>query len=282
MSKRKCPINCPCICHDTGGSGHNHEGRRCPGKEPARRAELRRQREAEPVYNRDTANRGVSRVTPPPVPWWRDRDTPPSSLTLSMGDILGQDYEPRIREQLNSSFLIVDSLTDIQDRIVANAVSHYRSDVDLSKPVDLKYNYGYIRISPQVRDAMMRDISRPAFGNRTPLPAVTTGYYERETLMSPRPTTASALRKQLKAIEKQIEALDKFGEDDYPDETVLFYKTNFGREYDATQYTYTALKVHGGWYLSGKTTGPVSWDTLVDRHLQFATEVWVADAWTAL
>lgn len=28
----KCSIKCDCICHDTGGSGHDHQGQPCPGK----------------------------------------------------------------------------------------------------------------------------------------------------------------------------------------------------------------------------------------------------------
>lgn len=30
--RRPCPVSCTCICHDTGGSGHDHEGASCPGK----------------------------------------------------------------------------------------------------------------------------------------------------------------------------------------------------------------------------------------------------------
>lgn len=32
MSRRRCHLDCPCICHDTGGSAHDHNGRACPGK----------------------------------------------------------------------------------------------------------------------------------------------------------------------------------------------------------------------------------------------------------
>jgi hypothetical protein len=30
--RRRCPFRCDCICHDTLGSGHDHEGEPCPGK----------------------------------------------------------------------------------------------------------------------------------------------------------------------------------------------------------------------------------------------------------
>lgn len=310
--RRKCPINCPCICHDTGGSGHDHEGAPCPGKTPEGRARLRRERAdyAARFYDGETANRGRRWASPyPEIQRILDRHQRDVDLTAgvhpvsrglslsSAASILRDDYLPKVREQLNNHFLIVDSLTDVQDRIIKDAT--------------LKYHYGAVKISPQVVNYMRTDarlteliadrygvVHYPEesghYGNTAPLPTVTpckpkwaTGpYYPGAQPMSTRPTTASALRKQLKAIEKQIEALDKFGEDDHPDETVIFYKTNFGRVdyrgHDAQSYTYTALKVNGAWYLTGKTTGPVSWDVLVDRHLQFATEVWVADSWTAL
>ena len=36
-----CPIWCPCVCHDTGGSGHDHPpGGRCPGKKAANASEV--------------------------------------------------------------------------------------------------------------------------------------------------------------------------------------------------------------------------------------------------
>ncbi len=31
-NKARCATNCSCICHDTGGSGHDHDGQPCPGK----------------------------------------------------------------------------------------------------------------------------------------------------------------------------------------------------------------------------------------------------------
>lgn len=27
-----CPVECTCICHDTGGGNHDHHGKPCPGK----------------------------------------------------------------------------------------------------------------------------------------------------------------------------------------------------------------------------------------------------------
>ncbi len=29
---KKCPIDCQCLCHDTGGGVHDHHGEPCPGK----------------------------------------------------------------------------------------------------------------------------------------------------------------------------------------------------------------------------------------------------------
>lgn len=28
----RCPVDCPCLCHDTGGGVHDHPGGPCPGK----------------------------------------------------------------------------------------------------------------------------------------------------------------------------------------------------------------------------------------------------------
>ena len=35
--RKPCPVKCPCICHDTGGSGHDHYGQPCPGKSEGKR-----------------------------------------------------------------------------------------------------------------------------------------------------------------------------------------------------------------------------------------------------
>lgn len=30
--REPCPIECNCLCHDTGGGVHDHENKPCPGK----------------------------------------------------------------------------------------------------------------------------------------------------------------------------------------------------------------------------------------------------------
>ncbi len=54
-----------------------------------------------------------------------------------------------------------------------------------------------------------------------------------------------------------------FGEDDYEDRTVLFFRYMFAN--GTNVYDYTALKCGESWYLSGpRRPGPLSWTALVD------------------
>lgn len=67
--------------------------------------------------------------------------------------------------------------------------------------------------------------------------------------------------------------------DHFADRTVLRWTQVFG----STHYTYVAIKAEGvGWFLSGKTTEGLTWDTLWNKHLRKATWIEEAAQWQPL
>jgi hypothetical protein len=90
---------------------------------------------------------------------------------------------------------------------------------------------------------------------------------------------------------ERIEAEEKkakWGTDeDYAIETVIFFERNFGRNF---KYTYAAVKTKSGqarkWYITGQNAYPLTWEELVERHLDHAVAeglpVYIASGWEQL
>jgi hypothetical protein len=79
---------------------------------------------------------------------------------------------------------------------------------------------------------------------------------------------------QIHRLEAELAELDRFGEDVFPDQTVLIFGCKFPQT--VTVYTYVALKASGRWYVTGTGTSSMikSWNDLVvwwKDHL--ATEI---------
>jgi len=75
-------------------------------------------------------------------------------------------------------------------------------------------------------------------------------------------------------VEREIEA--KFGEDDWPDETVLYFNHQFNNA--GLRYTYIAFKIRGAWYIGGRDGARWSWERLVE-FMKDTTELWSVETW---
>lgn len=81
----------------------------------------------------------------------------------------------------------------------------------------------------------------------------------------------AVIEARIAALEAEAAELERYGEDDYADGTVLTFKTNFGSEFGPT-YSYAALKANGWWYLTGQEISGHTWDWLVSFWRESKTE----------
>lgn len=80
-----------------------------------------------------------------------------------------------------------------------------------------------------------------------------------------------SLMDELAKVE-QVE--ERFGVDsDYPSETVLMWNQVYQR--NGKSYTFTAIKLVGRWYTSSQFDTVLDWDTLVEKYLSKASDVWI-------
>lgn len=80
------------------------------------------------------------------------------------------------------------------------------------------------------------------------------------------------IEQRIAALEAEAVELERFGEDNYAEGTVLIFKTDFGKA-SGTTYTYAAVKVVGRWFLTGaRSMQGVTWDELVDFWRKSETE----------
>ena len=63
--------------------------------------------------------------------------------------------------------------------------------------------------------------------------------------------------------------------DEYEDGVIVAWERTFDAN-GGTTYNYVARKTGLVWYLSGRDQNPLSWESLIERHLQFADAVWLA------
>ena len=61
-------------------------------------------------------------------------------------------------------------------------------------------------------------------------------------------------------------------DDEYENGAVVAWERTFD---NGVTYNYVARKTGLVWYLSGRDVNPLSWQTLVERHLQYADAVWL-------
>lgn len=94
---------------------------------------------------------------------------------------------------------------------------------------------------------------------------------------------------RMRSLEAELAEVSKYGEDDFPEGTVLRFKYRFNGARRVVRhpalnhgaavhidvrlnegqptgpwYTYAAIKVKGGWYLTGARQGRLTWDDFVD------------------
>lgn len=105
----------------------------------------------------------------------------------------------------------------------------------------------------------------------------------REALERTLEITERNYHRNVEKIQAKLEALDKFGEDEFTEGTVLtFDKTFDGMKY----YPYAAIKARDGvtWYTTGSGRYPnkFDWDGLVDFMSSGVKAVWVSIQWERL
>lgn len=87
---------------------------------------------------------------------------------------------------------------------------------------------------------------------------------------------ADVLRRHLRRVEAELERAEAYGEDDYPDETVLLFRYRFHHATADDTYAYVALKKGRSWWLTGERHSRRSWTELVEFWLAGeVTELWV-------
>jgi hypothetical protein len=97
------------------------------------------------------------------------------------------------------------------------------------------------------------------------------------------------LDRQRRELEDEIAKLVEFGDDVYPDDSVILFRKRFGsprRDHKtrelSSSFTYVALKVAGSWWLTGSSNGPgrrYSWEQLVRFLSEGVTELWEVSEW---
>lgn len=70
------------------------------------------------------------------------------------------------------------------------------------------------------------------------------------------------IKDRIRELEEELSTLNAYGDDNWPKNTVLRFKYQF--QEGGQFYTYVALKVSNVWYLTGKTTYGMTWESFVD------------------
>lgn len=89
----------------------------------------------------------------------------------------------------------------------------------------------------------------------------------------------ASIRAHQQAIERltaEQAKREKFGPDDFADETVLYFTKVFND--GSMRYTYVAFKIAGAWYLSGREGARWTWNQLVDFMLD-SDQLWMVSEW---
>lgn len=74
--------------------------------------------------------------------------------------------------------------------------------------------------------------------------------------------SASKLRQAIASLADQLAEVEKFGEDEYKNGTVLTFKLKYAES--PRWFTYAAVKADGRWWLTGRHSTPFTWSGLVD------------------
>jgi hypothetical protein len=86
----------------------------------------------------------------------------------------------------------------------------------------------------------------------------------------------SAERRVMELLAKK-DAIAKF-DNDYANDDAILFKRQFKTA--GPIYTYVAVRTPVGWYITGKDAHRgMSFQTLVEEHLLYASEVWVCAEW---
>jgi len=95
-------------------------------------------------------------------------------------------------------------------------------------------------------------------------------------------TRLTFIEKRIEQLQTELDNILRFGEDDWPNGTILYFEKRFNS--GGRLYSYTALKcevknynLEGKvWYTSGpKAPGPYTWEQLSEFMSQGVDKVWV-------
>jgi len=99
-------------------------------------------------------------------------------------------------------------------------------------------------------------------------------------------TRLTFIEKRINQLQAELDNILRFGEDDWPNGTILYFEKRFNTH--GRLYSYTALKCKVGdynplegraWYTSGpKAPGPYTWEQLSEFMSQGVDKVWFVTA----
>ena len=85
---------------------------------------------------------------------------------------------------------------------------------------------------------------------------------EQITRLADRRVAEEVARRQVdKLADLKLQMINKFGDDEYDDGTVVRFQKKFTA--DGHAYMYAAIKAAGKWYLTGKEQGGLTWEQFV-------------------
>lgn len=93
---------------------------------------------------------------------------------------------------------------------------------------------------------------------------------------------AEVIRKRMRTLEQELFQLERWGEDDFPNNTVLRWVKRYpGND---GEYHYAAIKANDSWYRTGVGESPTTWDQLVQHWADAGAveQVYVAADWLTL
>lgn len=97
----------------------------------------------------------------------------------------------------------------------------------------------------------------------------------------PKPTTMDHLVEARRRIDRRIKLFERFGVDEWPEDTVLSFTWTTGFTPPKT-LSFAALKIDGAWYVTGTIHGgKKTWQELVELWARSHTpvKIWVAAGW---
>jgi hypothetical protein len=86
--------------------------------------------------------------------------------------------------------------------------------------------------------------------------------------------TVNSIEREMDRLRRQRDRLEYLGEDNFEEGAVIQFDKKF--QNGQTEYSYVAVKAAGLWWLSGRETYGMSWESLCEMYLSRGVDkVWV-------